>query len=146
MTKAFYIRNEQKDTEGRMSKATFLPNWKELIEAGKDAHRGYVSGDKLVLVNDKPEFFNQNESENLTDINIAERMFSMYNRKGVNDEGVNLDPNEREFAGPSMSVGDLVVLVGVTSSDVTILQVASVGWTILNPTLADLLGVAAAMV
>jgi hypothetical protein len=41
-----------------------------------------------------------------------------------------------------MSVGDLVVLVGCWSNgmlqnDVTVLQVADCGWTVLNPVLTD---------
>jgi hypothetical protein len=135
MVKAYFLRNEQRDADGRMAKDSFLPNWRELMDAGKDTNRGYVSGDKLVAVNDKPEVFNSNEDENMTDIEIAETMFSMFNRKDN-------DPNEREFAGPSMSVGDLVVILGCWSdgklqNDVTVLQVASCGWKVLNPTITD---------
>lgn len=134
MTNAFYLRNEQTDADGRMAKWDFKPNWRELMDAGEPTKRGYVAGDKLVLVNDKPEVFNSIEDENLTDIEIAEAMFSLYNRKGFGEE--------HEFAGPSMSEGDLVVLVGVWSDgkpqgDVTVLQVASFGWKVVNPTLTD---------
>jgi hypothetical protein len=133
MTHAYYLRNEQEDSEGRMAKWDFLPNWRELMDAGEDSKRGYVAGDKLVLVNDKPETFNSTEDENLTDIEIAEWMFALYNRGSG---------REREFAGPSMSVGDLVVLVGVWSNGavqkgVTVLQVADCGWKVLNPVLTD---------
>jgi hypothetical protein len=55
---------------------------------------------------------------------------TLFNRKGFGEE--------REFAGPSMSTGDLVVLVGVWSDgkpqgDVTILQVSDIGWKVMNP-------------
>ena len=144
MVKAYYLRNEERDAEDRMAKDGFLPNWRELMDAGEDSHRGYVPGDKLVVVNDKPETFNSTKDENMTDIEIAETMFSMYNRKGYYDEAgtQKIDPNEREFAGPSMSVGDLVVMVGywnggTLQGDVTVLQVASCGWRVINPVLAD---------
>jgi hypothetical protein len=76
MTNAYFIRNEQTDADGRMAKWDFKPNWREAMAAGEDTKRGYVAGDKLVLVNDKPEVFNADENENLTDIEISEAMFS----------------------------------------------------------------------
>jgi hypothetical protein len=127
MTKAYYLRNEQETAEGYPAKSKPLPNALELIKAGKEYNRGYVPGDKLVLVNDKPEIFNEIEDENLTDIQIAETMFSLYNRKGFGDE--------REFAGPSMSVGDLVVLI--CQNSVTLLQCASVGFVVVNDKLVE---------
>ena len=109
-TKAYYLRNEQTDADGCHAKWSFKPNWRELMDAGKSTHRGYVPGDTLVLVN--YEVFETGDY-----YHIAEAMFALYNRGSG---------QEREFDGPSMSVGDLVALV--RDGDVTLLQVAEFGF------------------
>ena len=125
-TKAYYLRNEQKDADGRMSKWNFKPNWRELMEAGEydtDAKRGYVEGDALVLVNRNGEPFETampltTDDAEFSQLQIAERMFSLFNRKGYGEE--------RDFFGPSMSTGDLVAFV--RGNTITLLQVAEFGF------------------
>jgi len=128
ITKAYYLRNEQEDAEGRMAKWDFKPNWRELMDAGEDTKRGYVVGDALVLVNHEGEVFETaTDDVAFSHSQIAERMFSLFNRKGFGEE--------REFPGPSMSTGDLVALVCVPTEPgeliklgVTLLQVADCGF------------------
>ena len=116
-TKAYYLRNEQEDSDGRLAKWEFKPNWRELMDAGESTKRGDVPGDALVLVNRNAEVFNSIEEENLIDAQIAEAMFALYNRGSG---------QEREFAGPSMSTGDVVALV--RGAEVILLQVADFGF------------------
>ena len=69
-TKAYYLRNEQTDADGRMAKWDFLPNWRELMDAGEPTKRGYVAGDTLTLVNRDGEVFDFDQ----TNIEINDNM------------------------------------------------------------------------
>lgn len=114
--KAYFLRNEQTDAEGRQMKYDIPPNWRNEQNLGYipgNFRRGYVAGDSLTLVNRQGVNFG---GAAWTDTEIAESMYALYNRGSG---------QEREFDGPSMSIGDLVAVV--RGQTVTLLQVAS-GW------------------
>ena len=119
----YYIRNEARDPQGRSLKDEPLDDWKGLMDKGLEWRRGYQPGDQVTVVNTQPvEFFQDgkfylNQHQDCLESGLAERMWCKFNRGSG---------EELEFPGPSMCIGDLVLMV--SPEFVHFYQAASVGF------------------
>jgi hypothetical protein len=134
--RAFFLRNEQRDDAGALESWNLdpLPIVEEkldrvtqkLAEEIKQSIwinvRGYIPGDKLVLVNSsEPEVFNGE----IPTGDILNEMYSLYGGCGITGQNDNAILNEagehetRGFEGLPMSIGDLVALMPLKQNNIS---------------------------